>query len=64
MPLLLKADTPYATLFQVDNTYESSKDVTRRGEIVDSVNNSTASKGKSISTFSRKYYLPEELCLG
>ena len=54
MPLLSKTATPHATLFQVDNTYESSKDVTRRGVIVDIMNFSTASKVKPISTISRK----------
>ena len=54
MPLLLKTVTPHATFFQVDNTYESSKDVTRRGVIVDIMNFSTASKVKPISSISRK----------
>jgi hypothetical protein len=54
MPLLFKTVTPHTTLFQVDNTCESSKDVTRRGVIVDIMNLSTASKVKPISNFSRK----------
>lgn len=53
MPLLSKTVTPYAAFFQADNTYESSKDVTRRGVIVDIMNFSTASKVKPISTISR-----------
>jgi hypothetical protein len=54
MPLLLKAVTKRATLFEVDNTCESSKDVTRRGVIVEIMSFSTASKVKHTSNFSRK----------
>lgn len=55
MPLLLKTVSQHFTFYQVDNTYESSKDVTHRGVIVDILNFSTTSKVKPISTFSRKY---------
>jgi hypothetical protein len=52
MPLLLKKFLPHSALFQVDNTYESSKDVTRREVSVDIMNYSTTSKVKPISHFS------------
>jgi len=54
MPLSIKEVATHATFFQVDNTYESSKDVTYWGAIVDNINYSTASKVKPISTLSRK----------
>ena len=54
MPLLLKTVSQHFTFYQVDNTYESSRDVTHRGVIVDIMNFSTTSKVKPISTFSRK----------
>jgi hypothetical protein len=56
MPLSIKAIASHATLFQVDNTYESSKDVTRRGAIVDLLINSATSKVKPISVFSKNYF--------
>ncbi|MBA4384952.1 MAG: hypothetical protein C0410_09465 [Anaerolinea sp.] len=54
MPLSIKAVASYTTFIQVDNTYESSKDVTHRGVIVEIMKYSTASKVKPISMFSRK----------
>jgi len=54
MPLSSKMTTLHATHFQVDNTYESSKDVTHWGVIVDIMIYSTASKVKPISMFSRE----------
>jgi len=64
MPLVLKTVAPHTTSFQVDNTCESSKDVTLRGVIVDDLHYSTASKVKPISTISRKYYLIEKISIG
>jgi hypothetical protein len=64
MPLLLKDVTLLATLSQVDNTYESSEDVTRRGVIVVVRKYSTASKVKPISLFSKNLLILNNFCLG
>jgi hypothetical protein len=64
MPLLLKKVMPHSTLFQVDNTYESSKDVTRREVSVDMLNYSTASKVKPISHFSGKFIISKGTQIG
>lgn len=55
MLLMQKEVTMNAALFQVDNTCESSKDVTQREVIVDILNNSTTSEVKPMSSDSRKF---------
>lgn len=54
MPLNLKARALHPVFCQADDAYESFRDVTFRGVIVDFLINSTASVAIPISTLSKK----------